>query len=164
MEIYTNIFPYMPMTYKLQQGILIASWIHLKTSISSSLREWDQFHFILGVISSVTVMVFYALPHTNILKIWSRYIWLCLLQIQNHTSMTDILYNKVTIQSLKHQSCWIMRILRNINPLLVPFLGYLIGSIWHVYTCHDNVYLRICTTPRLYRPGEEDICISGYKK
>ena len=71
-KIYMNILQYMLTAYKFQQGILRASWIHLKTSISSILREWDQFYFILGLISSVTVMLFYALPHTNIFTRWNR--------------------------------------------------------------------------------------------
>ena len=46
----------------------------LEKCISSRLRERDQFNFTLDVIYSMKVMLFYALPHTNILTIWSRHI------------------------------------------------------------------------------------------
>ena len=55
--------------------------------ISSSLREQNQLHFTLGVIYSITVMVLYDFPHTNILTRCSIPIWICLVQIQNYTSL-----------------------------------------------------------------------------
>ena len=44
----------------------------LEKCISSRLRERDQFNFTLDVIYSMKVMLFYALPHTNIFTTWSR--------------------------------------------------------------------------------------------
>ena len=105
----------------ISEGILRTLWIHLKTNIISILREQYQFNFTLDVISSVTVIVFYDFHYTNILKIWSRPICLCLVQIQNYTSLSGPLYNKVIIQILINQICWIMMIPRNINTSLVPW-------------------------------------------
>ena len=95
----------------------------METSISPILKEREQFHFILDVISSVKLMVFYAFPHTNIFTRWTRPIWLCFVLCQKYTSIPDILYNKVIIQRLTYQRYWIMRIPRNINPSLVPCSG-----------------------------------------
>ena len=44
----------------------------LEKCISSRLRERDQFNFTLDVIYYMKVMLFYALPHTNIFTTWSR--------------------------------------------------------------------------------------------
>ena len=87
--IYMNIFPYMSTTWQFQQGYLRSSWMNLGKYITSSLRVQDQFLFTLDVISSVTVMVFEAFLYTNMLKIWSRPIWICLVQIQNYTSLSN---------------------------------------------------------------------------
>ena len=95
----------------------------LEKNIISILREQYQFNFTLDVIYYVTVMVFYDFPHTNIPTIWYRLILICLVKIQNYTSLSDPLYKMVIIHRLKYQICCIIRIPRSIIPSLVPCSG-----------------------------------------
>ena len=129
----------------------------LEKIIGSRLREREQFNLILDVIYYMTVILFYDFTHTNILTRWSRPIWICLIQIQNYTSISDPLYNKVIHQSLKHHSCWIISISINIKPSLVPcswiftweHLTYVHMS-WQCIAPDMNHVKVICTRWRVY--------------
>ena len=101
--------------------------------------------------------------HKNILTIWSIPIWLSLIKIQNYTSLSELLHNNVIIQSLTHHICWITRIFRNINSLLVPCSGlFPWGDLTSIHMSWKNLYSYlhhakdIWTGQRVYM----DICIN----